>query len=653
MRLRHSFLSKMITIAILSASGVPSFANDTFATGTALTEDQYKEKMAEWAKEAAHNVNQQYHLYKKFENSIVKSPQTSLDQIINKFEHVNSQNDTFDQRVYSLALRYSQQLPTGEFSTIELNEGAKGKAAMTLVVHEKARTNPFVLLEAFLGLDSIIPLKTIGGATKTLKPGANVLEHADEAYVTKQYKLTDALGIALPKENLVQDKIIIHPAHYVPKQKTPSLTLYEKAELSANAAAGSVLSQRKLAELNSYRFAIFKNSLTTFSPLNSMRESTRIAALQEYAKLKGLTLGASSDYQNLLSDLVDQMDFKNKRDLEALNAAAKKAYKQQIEEYKSGASERENIVASKSLSDMVKANDRAGVADAMEKMLPWSIMEPTEKVFWSDYVDAIRNPNYDGASILFRGLDDQEKLQSVIDGKGKVVGGGMFSKRLTAGSGSHLFKLKGLPETFETFGTMGAITGKRTTPLNEPHTLSRMMMNHAADPKGSPFISLTLSLDVAYQFGAGAELVSTPADLAKATEKYLNSNASGGIATIRIDKRRLLTNSVSRFSGEVEVLASMLIFPDEVLLLEKGVEYSIKDPTGQTEPQRVNRIPRAEYYKKARAIVYQKTGINLPETAEALADTGNAKYFNGLKDLQDKLTRANPNAPRSCSKIFQ
>jgi hypothetical protein len=419
------------------------------------------------------------------------------------------------------------------------------------------------------------------------------------------------------------------------------------AELRANAAAGSILAQRKLTEVDANSFQAVKRSFAKFLPLKNMDETQKKSALLEYAQLKGVQI-ASGSYDVMLQSLQDQMDLKNKRQLDALNIAAKKVYRQQMDEYKAGAAEREEVVQTKSLPEMVKANDRAGVADAMEKMLPWSIMEPSEKLFWRDYVDAIRTPNYENAPILFRGIDKQEKLQAVTDSKGNVIGGGLFSKRLTAGSGSHLFKLKGLVETFETFGTDGVNQKKAVSPLNQPHTLTKMMLNHAMNPQGSPFISLSFDLQVAFNFGGGDVLkAESPEKMAKQLPAFLNSNASGGVATIRMDKRRIITNSVSMFKNEVEVLASMLIFPDEVLLLEKGVTYITDKYTY------VNRITPDQYYEKARSVVYQKTGVVLPLTYQEQANKGTKAFFDGLNEMEARLRRVNPNQPMMCSKVFQ
>ncbi|MBO9666849.1 MAG: hypothetical protein J7501_08550 [Bdellovibrio sp.] len=684
MRIRYSFLSRIVIAALTSQAMMvhPVFAGDDVGVHTPLSihlhsndsewEKHNKAQMGIWAQQVADAENAAYANYQKIENGIIQNPMAALDNLVKVANHnaryapVFAEGDSdgplmplahgeknVDRRLFEIGVKYVKSMPQGQVSSVELSQGTGDKVLMTIIAHEKAKTNPFILLESMVNLNDLYTISDISASSSKLKAGYNPHHHGYHAYDTAFYNLADTLGVT------GIDKSPTYSHHDYTIIAPPPPTPIEVSELRANAAAGSVLSQRKLAELETKSFQAVKKSFAKFLPLKNMDEAQKKSALAEYAQLKGVQV-ASGSYDVMLQSLQDQIDLKNKHRLDALNIAAKKVYKQQMDDYKAGAAEREQVVQTKSLPEMVKANDRAGVADAMEKMLPWSIMEPSEKLFWRDYVDAVRTPNYDNAPILFRGIDKQEKLQALTDSSGKVIGGGLFSKRLTAGSGSHLFKLKGLVETFETFGTDGVNTTakKAVSPLNQPHTLTKMMMNHAANPQGSPFLSLTFDLQVAYNFSTGDSITAeSPAQLAKITPSFLNSNASGGLATIRIDKRRLITNSVSGFASEVEVLASMLIFPDEVLLLEKGIEYYTKtqdnNAAGNYRFEQVKRMTEEQYYEKARSVVYQKTGVVLPQTYQELAQQGTKAFFDGLNDMEARLRRVNPNQPLICSKVFQ
>lgn len=230
------------------------------------------------------------------------------------------------------------------------------------------------------------------------------------------------------------------------------------------------------------------------------------------------------------------------------------------------------------------------------------------------------------------------------------LGGGMLSKRLTAGSGSHFLKLQGLPETFETFGTYGGQSRTRVSPLNQPHLLSSMMLNHAGNPVGSPFISLTYSLGVATGFALGAFKDSADeTEFKKNYQEALKGSISGGLATVVMDPRRVLVNTISPFKSEVEVLASMFIFPDEIVYLVKG--FSVVGKVGDAY-KNVDRMSKEEYYANARDAVFKKTGSLLPQTHAELANRGFGSFKKGVVALNKIFERAHSGSASSCERIF-
>ena len=661
MRLRNSFLAKVAFAALTSSMlSQTVFAQHHSAMDMSMhpayydytSSANYKAAAAQQAKDMMDLNNKLYAEYKKIESKILGNPQSSLDALIhlgnnnpltimqhhNQYPPVPSE-ETGSKAKYSLDVKYGKNLPTGEVANLSMSESSKGIATVTVTVHESARTNPFVLLEALVHLNQVFDYGNIQGNKTSVAHGMNLHHHNYMALHTTFESLSKSLGLTLDPSG--------NPSYGI-------ASTMELLELKANADAGSMTSQRALAQINLGLTQSIRMNTASFKPLLVLSDDKKMAALTEYARLKGVSIDSKQPYSTALANVQDQIDLREKRQMDTLNANAKIEVRKQNLALEKGATEREQIVQSKSLSEMVKANDRTGVADAMDKMLPWAIMEPTEKTFWRDYVDAIRNPNYEGADILFRGMDTDEKLQEVRDAKGKIVSGGLFSKRLTAGSGSHFYKLKGLPKTFETFGTNGVHSGKQISPLVQPHTLSRMMSNHANNPAGSPFISLTYDLQIAHQFSAGKVVMNTdkmPAPDSKEVLAALDKNVSGGIVTLRIDKRRTLVNTISGFNGELEVLASMLIFPDEVLYMEKGVQMSVTKGTDSYIGQ-IDRLTKEQYYKNARSIVYQKTGINLPETYQEYAKLGETRFQTGLTGMQDLFSRTNPQAAMSCSKVF-
>lgn len=578
--------------------------------------------------------------YKQLEAAILQNPHATL-KTVTAFVNKSFMKLDNGMRKFEITVKYHSQLPKGKTSYFELVQTSSASVNLQFNVHEAAKHNPFFLLEALIQLRAIYNLNSIGyqGDPQIIYGHKQHPSHHHGPMIDvkfTEYSLKKTLGLPNTLNITTQ----------------PELTPMELLEISANAKAGSPFAQRHLAEKDANDFELLKRGFQSFQPLQKLSEASRTNALRDFIRIKGLTSSPMDSYEVTLKKYIDQTDLQNKKQLDALNSFSKKAYRQQVNAYKAGAAERELIVQGPALNEMIKANDRQGVAAAMEKMLPWEIMEPSEKIFWSDFVDSIRHPNYKNAQILFRGIDAEEKFQAIKDASGKIVGGGLLSKRLTAGSGSHFFKLKGLPETFETFGTYGgSMGGKRISPLNRPHTLTAMMTNHSISPNGSPFVSLTYSLQTAYNFATAAPInAPTKAQFEAAMAKSLKSNASGGLATIRIDPRRLLINSLSTYTTELEVLASMFVFPDEVIHLEKGVRI-----TGVTEGSYFaeNRVPMEDYYARARKSVFEKTGIQLPEDHLQYELSGRENFINGIKNIEALYTRTKLLGGGRCEYIFK
>lgn len=598
---------------------------------------------------------------KKIEAAILSNPHSALDQLVAVANHnfKKTQNGTSQ---LEIVVRYSTQLPPGQTTELTLSPTASSseKVLLQLTVHPSVRKNPYILLDALIQLQTMYNLEQIAASetkeikhpdikNKNLHPAHHGMHYWSLInYHFISYSLVETLGF--PKD-------AFHQHGHMQTIGSQPLSPLEYLETDANAKGGSVFAQRRLADKAAKNFQLFKQGLNTFTLIKNLTDVQKKQYLMEYAAAKGVALSANDTYEISRKKLIDQVDLANKKSLDTLNARATQTYKQQVQAYKADAQERDVIVKTKSLPDMLKANDREGVAQAMEKMLPWAIMEPTEKSFWTDFVDSIRHPNYANATILFRGLDQNEKLQMVTDQTGKVTSGALLSKRLTAGSGSHLFKLKGLPETFETFGTTGMYQRKRISPLVEPHTLTKMMLNHASDPQGSPFISLTYDLDIAFNFSSASPLqVDDLAAYEKMKGSFLNSNKSGGIATIRIDPRRLLINSTSGYIGELEVLASMFVFPDEVLYLEKGTNYSyfLKNVPDDDYANKFKsiQVSAEDYYKRARQAVYEKTGIMMPESYNDVKRMGETQFRLGINNMEERFAKVSGPAGLRCDKVF-
>lgn len=267
MRIRYSFMSRIVVTALTSQA----LANSTFAQDHSANEpviqthsqehmnysnshwDNYANaNQGHWAKAAADSMNSAYSHYQKIENGVIQNPMMALEYLVKIANHNKKHLSAMphgvqesshskpslgiDARLYALNVRYSHDMPFGQVSSVELSEGLQGKVLFTIVAHEKAKTNPFVLLESMVHLNDFYPLEAISGSKVTLKDNYNLHHHGFNAYHTAYYSLAKTLGINGMSFELEKP------------------TAVEAAELRANSAAGSILSQRKVAEIHTNLF---------------------------------------------------------------------------------------------------------------------------------------------------------------------------------------------------------------------------------------------------------------------------------------------------------------------------------------------------------------------------------------------------------------
>ena len=221
------------------------------------------------------------------------------------------------------------------------------------------------------------------------------------------------------------------------------------------------------------------------------------------------------------------------------------------------------------LNDLVLANDRTGVRRMLEAYLPWAVMEPVEVQTWKTWLDAIENPDKEKTVIAFRGLDYKtDKLQRTADGKI-----GMLSTVLTANQGSYTRRLRSLSTNRVLNGDHTAsMVERKVWPSNTeaPHSgnlvasrIQEQFRSHSSDPKASSFLSFTYNPSVANRFSGGGMMITDKNG--QQSEKIL-----GGVVAVKVDARRMVPNLISTYTGEIELLTPLIIFPDEVIAFEEG-----------------------------------------------------------------------------------
>lgn len=324
---------------------------------------------------------------------------------------------------------------------------------------------------------------------------------------------------------------------------------------------------------------------------------------------------------NALSEVVEELAAK-KESLNAEAAQFARTQQKKLDKWKSetGALDKYEAMEQK-LNDLILNNDRKGVRKMLEAYLPWAVMEPVEANTWRIWLDAIENPSKDHTTIAFRGVDyDTDKIQRRKTANGEVYG--FMSTVLTKNQGNYTRRLRSLSTNREKNGDIGFKdhgSQVRSTKMTD------QMTAHAINPQASSFLSFTYNPRVAHRFMGQDEEK-------KINGKYVDV-PTGGFLAVKMDSRRLIPNVPSMFSTEIELLAPLIVFPDEVVRYNEG-------NFGDGE------------FEKFISELSKEVGIEFDKWKEhAVANQLRARYkADGLKFLK---TMMNVGAvTRSCAKVF-
>lgn len=196
---------------------------------------------------------------------------------------------------------------------------------------------------------------------------------------------------------------------------------------------------------------------------------------------------------------------------------------------------------------LIAKNDRKGAMSVLKKYLPWEEMAPFEKQFWENYIAITENPlPIEQRVIIYRGLDEDyihratvgakelSEKEAILSGNAFVMASGMVKNQ-----GSWNRRLRSLKAMNQKFiATVGS-----SDEFAQSARISVMFENHATEPKGSPFISLTPQFATAENFG------------------------SQRISSYLIDPRLLNFNYASVYDTEYEFLIPLSTFPDDLVAI--------------------------------------------------------------------------------------
>jgi hypothetical protein len=315
------------------------------------------------------------------------------------------------------------------------------------------------------------------------------------------------------------------------------------AELIANANAGSPTAKARWVELQAQ---ILKNlSLSPPMTKNLQLPENTIAEIS----------------QELESELFD---------LEAKALQFSRKQKKMLTQWKTESGKLDQLEAlPEKLNDLILNNDRQGVRKMLETYLPWTVMEPVEINAWKIWLEAIEHPNREKTTVAFRGVKyDNDKIQRRKTKDGHEIFGFM-STILTKNQGSYTRRLRSLTTNREKNGDHG-FNNEASNILSVK--MADQMEAHAVSPEGSNFLSFTFDPEVARSF-MGLNRKSLP---------------FGGLLAVKIDSRRMIPNIASRYNHEVEILAPLIVFPDEVLVYKEGSfteEYTFRQYVSEVSSQ--------------------------------------------------------------------
>lgn len=477
-----------------------------------------------------------------FLSELPKNPDEAIEYI---FAKLNKTEEMPAGRNMEFIVNVVDQISDGKIFDINPRFSQDNRLIFELTMKRSLKNNPVYMLEIAASLEHIFS----GNHSYKL------FSHEKKKVSYPHWYKNDQGQVVQDPGKMIHEYINVEMIHSVfqtlgirmPPQKKGMLPL-NWVEMQVNARKGSAYAARELYQYDMEVAKTAMNSYQSFSMIKSLTESQRREFVLQMAAEKGIKLDKSMSEQSLAADYFSQCaegllkKFVNsdeparaqyKRERELLGDPEKKNLKDHLEEQQA------------KLNDLVKANDREGVANLLESYLPLEVMEPIEKGLWIDWLEAIRRPRPENAMLMFRGLDSKnDKPQVVKDKNNKEVGYGFFSTLLNRNQGNFTHRLRSLITMRYRFQNLSA---SEKSPLEATPTISSMMFNHAQIPSGSPMLSFTTSLPVALSFG----------------REY-------GLIAAKIDSRRVLPNITSGFTDELELLVPLIVFPDEIVHFEKA-----------------------------------------------------------------------------------
>lgn len=261
---------------------------------------------------------------------------------------------------------------------------------------------------------------------------------------------------------------------------------------------------------------------------------------------------------NVIQDIQASLDSQTEKlDIEAVQFSRKQ--QKSLDKWKSETKTLDQLEDLKlKLDDLILNNDRSSVRRLLEAYLPWAVMEPAEANAWKIWLEAIEHPNFEKTTVAFRGVDyGTDKIQRRQTSQGEIYG--FMSTVLTKNQGNYTRRLRSLSTNREKNGDDGFENFKSNVMSVK---VTDQMTNHSINPRASSFLSFTYAPHIARSF--------MHSDIVKNVNGKKVLVPYGGLLVVKMDSRRLVPNLTSIYATEIELLAPLIVFPDEVVAFKEG-----------------------------------------------------------------------------------
>ncbi len=325
------------------------------------------------------------------------------------------------------------------------------------------------------------------------------------------------------------------------------------------------------------------------------------------------------------------------KEFEKANKLHRQSLKSITEKRKTLMDKLDKVSEDKQLKTLIAKNDRKGVAKMIRSYLPWEMMPPFEREYWETQLAIMEDPlPIEKRIFIYRGISDDLINTAIVKGEELTKDQALrehkiflMSTLLTKNQGSWNRRLRSLTAMYEKF----IATNSNESTYTSSARISTMFANHAGDPRGSPFLSLTPAYSIAESFGYNRK-------------------------TIYFLDPRSIDYNTSGLSHEYEFLRPMVTFPDELGAVYDSTIHADLDKNEETfKKMAIENLDR-EYGKGKGAALFKKIEANSKSYFSSVKGEGllaGSPFFKTMlgKDTAVVAKKITPKTDMQCMDIVQ